>query len=382
MVKKKQNEGQPSKANGCICPIPSGCRVGQPIEAENAPTNAVKVICSNASNGKCEETPLIHEECCDEWETLLLRTYKALGNRARKDSRMERYCAISMNHLWGSIAYGKITPFCKCPCGGFLRKILEIKMPIADDVEGVDKKNKIVKPVKKAKKELPRLAINTKKSPYVNSSSFNRYNILQSREDRKSAEQIVPGLYETDDGQNKNIIRQVDTTVRVPSPTPHPSTTENVILEEEDLYEACITFFENFSGDKHELNRFVNNVLSKSSEVVLNFLAEKQTIWRWLDERRSIWGLNFDFITIGEELADEDDVENAAAHYRIARENVNSHFEMTESPSQRKILQPVKYPLENYVGAIERFCAFDQNVRDMFAYRESLLHVEALINLM
>lgn len=112
------NSDSNSKINRCISP--QGCSLGTQIDPKNPPKDAVPFECTGL---KCTETGWLHQECCGKLEDFLVGVLTksscittGWGNRNFRVS------------MWGTYkkntgpSYYLIRKFCKCPCGGYLKR--------------------------------------------------------------------------------------------------------------------------------------------------------------------------------------------------------------------------------------------------------------------
>uniref|UniRef100_A0A915JM86 Headcase middle domain-containing protein n=1 Tax=Romanomermis culicivorax TaxID=13658 RepID=A0A915JM86_ROMCU len=394
MGKKKKNveETDAAKNNGCICPLPNGCRQGSidPLQTNDV----VKFLCSNST--KCTENLLLHAKCVEEWQEILVRQ---LGkHRARKEGKIEHYCSLNINYLWAKETYSKIINKCKCPCGGFLKKDVDEEIRV-EPKKLVDQTNR------KPKKNLPKLnalprttkSIQGHYQPSVRPQRLSALNTV-----RDDDENFICGLYTT--GDDKKYSRKVNTTV----PTFHTMSVINApksmqhesLNDESQVYEMFVEFFDNFSGDMYEIGRFVNHVLAKCDENLIDSLCQSGDIWCWLNNRKEIWGIEIDFLRLKDQISEngidfypveerQNESDQEVDGYETASENIKSSTKNTIR--HQKLIGILPNHSNSIIGAkicsnfdvVEKFSVFPSSTIDQASiYKETLEHVESLVRML
>jgi len=127
--KKRKDKGSENKENGPeqkICCVPAEkVFCSKPEITEQS--SVVKVLCSS---GKCPKSGLMHTECFDKWEDLIVG-FLAKQGRGRTWSDKQRYA-----NVWANKGYDLVFKTCACDCGhGSLRKDLDY-VPAPAPVEG------------------------------------------------------------------------------------------------------------------------------------------------------------------------------------------------------------------------------------------------------
>jgi len=127
--KKKKDKGSENKENGQelkICCVPAE-KVFCTKPEITVQSSVVKVLCSS---GKCPKSGLMHSECFDKWEDLIVG-FLAKQGRGRTWSDKQRYA-----NVWANKGYDLVFKTCACDCGhGSLRKDLDY-VPAPAPVEG------------------------------------------------------------------------------------------------------------------------------------------------------------------------------------------------------------------------------------------------------
>jgi len=127
--KKRKEKGSENKENGQelkICCVPAE-KVFCTKPEITVQSSVVKVLCSS---GKCPKSGLMHTECFDKWEDLIVG-FLAKQGRGRTWSDKQRYA-----NVWANKGYDLVFKTCACDCGhGSLRKDLDY-VPAPVPVEG------------------------------------------------------------------------------------------------------------------------------------------------------------------------------------------------------------------------------------------------------
>jgi len=127
--KKKKDKASENKENDqrpTICCVPEEkVYCSRPEITDQG--SVVKVLCSS---GKCPKSGLMHSECFDKWQDLIVG-FLAKQGRGRTWSDKQRYA-----NVWANKGYDLVFKTCACDCGhGSLRKDLDF-VPAAAPAEG------------------------------------------------------------------------------------------------------------------------------------------------------------------------------------------------------------------------------------------------------
>lgn len=428
MVKKLKDADNQQISPGCICPIQNGCTVRQPIDPANLPADAVKIVCSNGE--KCKQILYVHGTCFETWCESLIKDYKALGSRARNDARMERFYAVNRDHIWGSHAYGKLSRFCKCPCGGTLKKNIEL----GQTKEKPQPNSVPVLPTAATKKpKKPVLVVKKFKGPSVkvyndligptgfsnkNAIRINRLNrnsesfSVDVDDETKSSPDalpyIPPGLYALDKAaggdQSETFLRKVDNSVNVIGVQKNKSSPNDAVANdqhqrssslskqarpttasdqqwrslkpintEDGLLGELNSLFEQVPEDlsRDQLTDMVNTILDRADVFVLSTIADIGGVWEWLKQKA-----DEELESSDNDDQDQDQDQSDADVDGIINEGEESCFDFMEGISRVPSsalghLMLVPDELNNFVGFSAAFC-----------YRESVAHIESLMKSM